>query len=189
MKKRILKIFFTVIKCPKFILMKNSRTLESISITRATVIPKDNSPPADWLPARPSAEREPACGVGEGAVLRVVARNVQLRQLDVRIHDQRIRLVPFEYQVVRCVRHCGIKCEKCKLRQELFMPILCTRFRVSCNAFRFKRKCIAEHCKLNDTFIRTYILSIHVCMCAHTHSHFLSFLFQVMRLDLDCWYP
>ena len=45
-------------------------------------------------------------GVGEGAVLRVVPGDVQLRQLDVGVDDQWIRLVPLEHQVMRRVGYC-----------------------------------------------------------------------------------
>lgn len=39
---------------------------------------------------------------------RVIVGNVQLRQLDLRVHNQRIRYVPDEHQVLRRVRHCNV---------------------------------------------------------------------------------
>ena len=45
-------------------------------------------------------------GVLDRAVGRVIVRDVQLRQLDLRIHHQRVRHVPDEHQVLGGVRHC-----------------------------------------------------------------------------------
>lgn len=49
--------------------------------------------------------REVARRVLDGAVGGVVLGDVQLRQLDLRVHHQRVRHVPQEHQVVRRVRH------------------------------------------------------------------------------------
>lgn len=63
--------------------------------------------------AKPAAQVEDDLYTGEvaGRVLdravgRVVAGNIQLWQLDLRIHHQRICQVPDKNQVLRCVRHC-----------------------------------------------------------------------------------
>ena len=46
------------------------------------------------------------CGVLESAVLRVVPNDVQLRQLYVGIHHQRVRFVPAKDEILGRVGHC-----------------------------------------------------------------------------------